>query len=77
MITPPGSVFVCLLAYIFTANDGYRVIVYHDTYRVLMLKLRRLAVSDLLSTAILGKDSPLFPKIIQSFYFTFLQAALQ
>ena len=76
MINPSGSLFVCLLAYLFTAISGYRGIVYYDTYRVSILKLRRLAVSDLLSTAIPGKDSPLFPKIIQSFYFTFRQAAL-
>ena len=76
MITPPGSLFVCLLAYLFTAISGYRGIVYYDTYRVSILKLHKLAVSDLLSAAIPGKDLPLFPKTIQSFYFTFSSSSL-
>ena len=64
----PTQVLVSLFTSLSFYGDlwlGYRGIVYYNTYSVSILKLRRLAVSDLLSTAIPGKDSPLSPKIIQ------------
>ena len=67
MITPPGSLFVCLLASVsfFTAISGMAIAVLFTTITFVSQFLIRLAVSALLSTAIPGKDSPLFPKIIQ------------
>ena len=67
MITPPGSLFVCLLASVsfYAAISGMAIAVLFTTITFVSQFLIRLAVSALLSTAIPGKDSPLFPKIIQ------------